>query len=193
MGSIDIKCEKNIVFSHKSREGVAQCNIKVGTEKSLKYWSYLYFDVSGIPSSKELIEASLVLFKVPTKINIEDDDKNNKLIYSIMPTIDYVSKYSYFYNNTIKVENRLLIDFVVEKDLGYVEIDITEIVKKWTRNELENKGLLLMGRNKSCYMEMGGCQYNSIGYPFLKVKYKEFEIEDGPVIDLPVEVIIKEE
>ncbi|WP_297637970.1 DNRLRE domain-containing protein [uncultured Clostridium sp.] len=196
MESIDLKCTKNIVFSHKCRKGEEYQNIKIGIEKCIRYWSYLYFDISEIGSDKEVVKASLILFKVPIRI---DTDENSKFVYSIVPTMEYVGKYSYYYTNTIELEEKMLKDFEVKKNLGYVEIDITEIVKKWNDGCLENRGIFIRGKRKSSYIEFNGNGDNGLDYPFLRVEYKEDKINPNcpdiikPSIKLPVKIKLKGE
>lgn len=192
MKSIDLKCTKNIVFSHKCRKGEENQNIKIGIEKCIRYWSYLYFDISNVPNNREIVKASLILFKFPVRVDNKGHD-----MYSIVPTLEYVGKYSYYYTNNIEIEESMKKEFEVDRGLGYVEVDITDIVKKWENGCIENKGIFIRG--KSSYIEFNGNESNNLDSPFLKVKYKDrkenINYPDiiGPSIKLPVKIKIKEE
>ncbi|MGL4849287.1 MAG: DNRLRE domain-containing protein [Clostridium sp.] len=184
MKIVDIECTKNTTFSFNGREGANKENIKVGIDKCIKYWSYLYFNISESLQNKEIVEAKLILYKIPSRCGKLESE------YCIAPAKEFVSKYSYYYKDTISIDNDLGIEFTIKKDSCCVEIDITKIVEAIIKGEIENKGMLLLGNEKSKYIELSGCQKESYDKPFVRVKYEEHNYVDGPSVNLPVKIKI---
>ncbi|MGL4873989.1 MAG: hypothetical protein ACRC30_04990 [Clostridium sp.] len=184
MRYIDIECTKNTTFSFRCREGINKENIKIGVDKCVKYWSYLYFNILEVLQKKEVVEAKLILYKIPSRLGKQESE------YYIVPAKEFVSKYSYYYKDTINIDNDLGVEFITKGDLCCVEIDITKIIEAMIKGEIENKGVLLLGNEKSKYIELSGCQEENCDKPFVRVRYEEHSYVGGPSVNLPVKIKI---
>lgn len=198
MNIIDLKCSKSLVFSGRYFEGVEESNLRIGSTKYFKYKSYLYFDLTPIPSTFQILSARLILYKIPKKNNNLDCVLHNLCEYAVVPTLDYVSRYSYIYSDIIEIDRDLVVDFSIDRRLAYTEIDITTIVNYWIKGKVENKGIIITGKEHSLYQEYGSPLGNNSERPYLRVESRSCipippgPTPDGPVIELPVSIEIIE-
>ncbi len=166
MESIIIQPTKSLTLTNKIPDGnINEDNITVGNDGLYIYSSFLFFDISTIPSNAEISNAELVLFKTD---NFYKD--NGKCIY-IYPLSDYFSTYT-TYNNPPEInhviEGRL---YPLTSKIS-VTTNLTKIVSLWLRNPLSNKGIILCKKDKNFITSFGSaiCNDNYIT-PFIKVIY----------------------
>lgn len=187
MSILDVYCRNSIVFTNNDYcEG--EVNICVGKLDGYCYWSTLFFELSQIPNNIYLNEATIILFKIPISVGqcCYYGEKGNK--YEMAPLINYASPYTYRYHE-LHTEELLKQTFEVTPQSAYTEIDITNIVKSWLNEELENKGLLLTGDKSSKLIVYGSELDSNLALrPFLRIKYEKGHLPYPNVLEPSIEL-----
>lgn len=169
MKSIIIPAIKSLTITNKYPDKSLNKNaIIVGSDGEYKYYSYLFWDISSIPSNVTISSAKLVLFKV----NNFFYDTSKKI--SISPLSEYFSTYT-TYNNYPNYDHYTIINFYPLTTKVSVTVDITTIVSSWVKNSLRNQGVILYGRNENILSGFGSVK-SSGKYltPFIIVNYEPY-------------------
>jgi hypothetical protein len=174
MSLIDLKCQESICFSEDCNYiNTENENLLLGRSDYCDYLIYLYFDLIPCLFSKEIKQAKLILFKLPPKLRNRIYYRNQNVKYSIYPLMDFFS----IYNCCPNIEYNQIVNFEDRQCFSYSEIDITPIIKSWIDEEIENKGLLLMGNKYARIITYASDRYRIIGMqPRLRLIYEEKDI-----------------
>lgn len=190
MSLLDLKCQDSICCSknysdiYKKRK-----SLLLGKDNFYDYMIYLYFNFPTYSCFKYLKEARLILCKIP--VNSEEfkeaSCKNENSEYSVYPLLDFFSIYSSIFSNA-RLDYNLKVNFEDKGFYSYTEVDITSIIKAWTKEEIENKGLILMGNHDAEPILYASNRYNTIGMqPKLRLIYDENHI-CPPLVTVPCNV-----
>jgi len=166
MGSIIIPSTRSLTLTNKIPDGnITKDNISVGDDGVYTYSSFLFFDISTIPSNAEITNAEIVLFKTD---NFYENKK--KCIY-IYPLLDYFSNYT-TYNNQPKVNHLIEGSLYPLTPKISATANLTKIVSLWFKNAVSNKGLILCKKNNNFITSFGSatCKDSNL-IPFIKVIY----------------------
>ncbi|MBU3157853.1 DNRLRE domain-containing protein [Clostridium estertheticum] len=166
MTSIIIPSTKSLTVTNKIPNGnINEKNITVGSDGLYTYSSFLFFDISKVPSNAEISNAELVLFKTD---NFYKD--NIKCIY-IYPLFDYFSTFT-TYNNLPEINHIIQGSLHPLTSKISVTANLTKIVSLWFRNSLSNKGIILCKKNNDFITSFGSaiCSDKYLT-PFIKVVY----------------------
>ena len=147
-------------------------NLFLGRGFSQNYILHLFFDLrtGHVFCSMKLERAELVLFKKPLK-NIENYSMNDNNEYGLYPLLDFFNVYTCDFSSPA-VDQSMEILFG-NNNLGYTEIDITDIVKAWINGDIENRGLLLMGIGDSPLISYASSVFPVKGMqPLLRLFYE---------------------
>lgn len=169
MNSITIPAIKSLSITNKySDKSLNGDKIIVGADGNYNYYSYLFWDISSIPTNATVHNAKLTLFKTD---NFYYDTSKK---FSISPLYEYFSTYT-TYNNSPNYDHYTVINFYPLTDNISVTIDITTIVSSWVKNSLKNKGIILYGRNEDILTSFGSVK-SSDNYlmPFIIVNYDSY-------------------
>ena len=166
MESIIIPSTKSLTLTDKIPDGnINEDTITIGNDGLYTYSSFLFFDISKIPSNAKISNAELVLFKTD---NFYKD--NRKCIY-IYPLFDYFSTYT-TYKNPPEVNN--LIEGKLHPLTSKISVTatLTKIVSLWLRNSKLNKGIILYKKRNDFITSFGSsiCK-DSYLIPFINVIY----------------------
>lgn len=169
MKSIIIPAIKSLTITNKySDKSLNDDTIIVGSDGEYNYHSYLFWDISSIPSNVVVSSAKLTLFKADNFFY----DTSKKI--SISPLYEYFSTYT-TYNNSPDYDHYTIINFYPLTTKISVTIDITTIVSSWVKNSLKNKGIILYGRNEDILTSFGSVKSsNSYLVPFIVVNYEPY-------------------
>ena len=166
MSILDLRCQEAVSFLSGS------CNACVATETLLLGGDnqiFLSFDFPPYAYLKLLKQAKLILFKIPLQMKTASDYTS----YSAYPLLDYFSVYSCMYDPPMADYGRHEI-FVDKQSCAYTEADITNVVKDWIEEEIENKGLLLTGNINKRLITYASGQYHRKGMrPKLRLIYED--------------------
>jgi|GEM_PF-343435 len=167
MKSITISAIKSLTITNKYPDkSLNEDTIIVGSDGEYNYYSYLFWDISSIPSNVIISSAKLTLFKVDKFFY----DTSKKI--SISPLYEYFSTYT-TYNNSPNYDHYTIINFYPLTTNVSVTVDITTIVSSWVKNSLRNKGIILHGRNEDILTSFGSVKSsNSYLVPFIIVNYE---------------------
>ena len=167
LASILIPATKSLTVSNRlPNENINEDTIIVGNDGKYDYISYLFFDISAIPSNVSISSAELVLFKTN---NFYNDSKKE---FSIYPLSEYFSTYTTF-NNRPKVNTIIKKKFYPITSNVAVTVNLTYFVSLWLDNKLMNTGIALMDKNNSILAEFGSSiSKDSYLIPFIKVVVK---------------------
>ncbi|HBL06331.1 DNRLRE domain-containing protein [Clostridium sp. UBA7339] len=164
MSNIIIYATKSLTVTSKLINGnMNKPTITVGSDGIHNYISYLFFDISSIPSNASISSAELVLFKTNNFYN------DCRKIFSIYPLCDYFSTYTTF-NNRPEVDINIKKNFhPITSDVA-ITVDLTDFVVLWLQNKLSNRGIALLDRSNSILTQFGSsiCKDRYL-VPFLKV------------------------
>ncbi|EHJ00173.1 hypothetical protein CDLVIII_3615 [Clostridium sp. DL-VIII] len=166
MKSIILPAIKSLTITNKHPDkSINEDTISVGSDGEYEYYSYLFFDISSIPSNVIISTAKLTLFKVDNFFN----DISKKI--SISPLYDYFSAYT-TYNNPPDYDRYTIINFYPLTTNVSVTINIRTIVSSWIKNSLRNKGIILYGRKQAILASFGSVK-SSDNYlvPFIVINY----------------------
>lgn len=161
MSIIDLNCKEAISFTNNG----CFINEKKFLLLDNDYLIYLLFDFVPYSCLKHLKQARLILFKLPDKcMKYQIDNK-----YIIYPLTEFFSIYSCLY-----VDYSRGYTFEGSRYCSFIEMDITDIVEAWLKEEIENKGLLLKGHNSFQYNIFASEKYEVKGMrPMLRIIYEE--------------------
>ena len=164
MGSILIPASKSLTVTDRLPDGnINEDIIITGRDGIYNYFSYLFFDISSIPSNVSISYAELVLFKTDKFY----DDMNKT--FGICPLLDYFSIYT-TYSNRPRINDSVLKNFYPLTSKVAVTIILTSFVSSWVRNSCPNTGIMLFGKSKNILVKFGSSiNQNSYLIPFLKV------------------------
>ncbi|MGL4346266.1 MAG: hypothetical protein ACRCTE_13790 [Cellulosilyticaceae bacterium] len=192
MGVIDIACEASMTFTDSSMCPILS-DIGFGVKNGITYWSYIYFNLNSLPEDIEIVVATITLFKLEKSSWCSE--QRGTYHYCAVPTLDYVTPYSYCYEAP-KLAEMYREYFAVNEESAYTEIDITLILNEWMNGMLDNKGLMFNADLCGQLQIYGGenlCEQSL--RPFLRIKYKKSSIPSPdihpPMIPLPLKVSIK--
>lgn len=175
MAVINIPASKSLTLSNRFPTGnMRNKKIMVGNERKDTYYSYLFFDISRIPSNIVLVSAVLVLFKVadffayPTKK------------FAVYPLLKQFSSFTTYENNCpVDLNPALKQEFLpFTKDVA-IEIDITPLFHQWLSNTLVNNGIVIKDGSyrKPCIWghTCFGSAYNKDNtlIPFIRVNFRQ--------------------
>lgn len=164
MSNIIIPASKSLTITNKLTCGnIHEDIITVGRSGAYKYYSYLFFDISAIPSNVSILYAELVLFKTDC---FYDDDSN---IFGIYPLNDYFSTYS-TYNNYPEASTVIQKNFYPLTSKVAVTVSFTQFISLWLKNCCMNTGILLYGECENTLVHFGSSINSDKSLvPFLKV------------------------
>ena len=172
MASIIISASKSLTVTNKfPNENIKSDFIKVGYEQNFKYISYLFFDISSIPSNTKILSAELTLFK--TNNFYEDYCKK----FVICQLEDYFSSYTTF-------NNRPQINFCINKIFHPIirEVSITIDIKRFVLLWIEAKRIctgIMLASEPNCNISEFGSSNSQDKYiiPFIKIIYEKHSEE----------------
>lgn len=162
--SILIPATKSLTVTNKLPNGnINEDIIIVGGDGEFIYVSYLFFDISSIPSNVTISSAELVLFKTN---NFYNDSSKEFIIY---PLIDYFSTYTTF-NNSPNVSTIIKKNFYPITSKVAATVDITHFAVLWSMNRLTNTGIALFSKDNNILAEFGSSiSKDAYLIPFIKV------------------------
>jgi len=169
MKSIMIPAIKSLTITNKYPDkSLNDDTIIVGSDGEYNYYSYLFWDLSSIPSNVIISCAKLTLFKADNFFY----DTSKKI--SISPLYEYFSTYT-TYNNSPNYDHYTIRNFYPLTTKVSVTVDVTTIVSSWVKNSLRNKGIILYGRNENILAGFGSVK-SSDNYlaPFIIVNYEPY-------------------
>lgn len=169
MKSITIPAIKSLSITNKySDKSLNEDKIIVGSDGNYNYYSYLFWDISSIPTNAIVYNAKLTLFKTD---NFYYDTSKK---FSLSPLYEYFSTYT-TYNNSPNYDHYTVLNFYPLTNNISVTIDITTIVSSWVKNSLKNKGIILYGRNEDMLTSFGSVKSSdSYLVPFIIVNYEPY-------------------
>ena len=141
LSSILIPATKSLTVTNKLPNGnINGDTITVGNDGVNNYISYLFFDISAIPSNVSVINAELVLF---TTNNFYNDYKKEIFICTLN---DYFSTYTTF-NNRPRVNSNVKRKFSPLTSNVALTVNLTYFLSLWFKNKLTNAGITLFSNN----------------------------------------------
>lgn len=164
LASIIIPASKSLTVTNKfPEENINNNSIIIGNDGVDKYISYLFFDISAIPSDVSILSAELILFKMN---EFHNDSKKEFLVY---PLRDYFSTFTTF-NNRPGVITTMKRNFYPITTNVAVTVNLTYFVSLWLKNKLTNTGLSIITKSNDIIAEFGSSKCNdSYLIPFIKV------------------------
>lgn len=172
LSSILIPATKSLTVTDRFPNGnINKDTIVIGSDGKYNFISYLFFDVSSIPSNVSVSKAELVLFKIN---NFYNDSKKE---FSIYPLIDYFSDYTTF-NNCPNVDTKIKKKFNPLTSKVAVIVDLTKFVSLWVNNKQNNTGIALFDKKNSIFAEFGSAiSKNNYLIPFINVSISPINIK----------------
>ncbi len=133
--------------------------------------AYLFFELPVPGFNAPLQSAKVVLFKLPVC------ERRQMFIlpcgnYTVRPLLDFFSPYSNCYTAP-RQDEKLAVTYMDNSYAAYTEIDVMPIVREWLKNQPENKGLAITGREASVLTYASAFYAESGMRPFLRLIYKE--------------------
>lgn len=199
MSIMDLTCKDSISYSKRCNKDIDGDSLYLGSYYRCNYLICLYFALPRYSFLQKLKKASLILYKMPEdhderrryrRYNKNEQYKNYKDQYIVCPLEDYFSAYSSDFSIPDpdfdrKQEFRDIIHSC------FTEIDITDIVKDWINEEIENRGLILLGKKDSHLITYASkkCSISRM-CPTLRLIYEEKGFGHG-YITIPCEVGVK--
>ncbi|QAA30595.1 DNRLRE domain-containing protein [Clostridium manihotivorum] len=165
MASIIIPANKSITLTDKLPNGnINEDILLVGSDGVNKYISYLFFDISTIPSNVAISYAELVMFKANNFYN--DLSK----VFGIYPC-GYFSSYS-TYSNQPQIDACNPTYFYPITSQVHVKAAITYIISAWINNAKRSTCLMLFGKNNDISAAFGSAISKDIYLiPFIKITF----------------------
>lgn len=135
--------------------------------------TYLYFEIPPLAFMGQIERASLILFKIP--INTGQEPAHlQRGGYCICPLMDFFSAYSNWFLPP-RSDESLCCQYEDHLRMSYTQIDVTQIVRAWIRNDPENKGLFLTASPDVRPIVYASDRYVLPGMrPFLRLTYSGF-------------------
>ncbi|MDD3413456.1 MAG: DNRLRE domain-containing protein [Lachnospiraceae bacterium] len=175
MSLADLKCVESICTTNDCCWSLENKEIlMIGKENCHEYKIYLKFELLPYFQIKVIQQAKLILFKIP-QIERENqmDYYNGNNEYIIYPLLDFFSVYIGMYSEP-RIVDELGISFRNNGCCSYTEVDITDIVNAWYDENIEEKGLLLMGSGTAGTICYASDEYQWKGMrPILRLIYQE--------------------
>lgn len=137
---------------------------------------YLFFELPVYLCSCKLTQARLILFKIPPSDLLSRNEESLESRYKVYPLLDFFNIYSCLFSPPDIDYGRKIV-FHNNENSSYTEIDITQIVKDWVENEIENKGLLLTGSKNSKNITYASDRYKVAGMrPMIRLTYEGIDV-----------------
>ena len=166
MGLLDLNSKESISLKHGTRCPLYDNKIYWG----YPFQTYLFFEISQVSYFTPLLEAKLILYKIPNCCERSADLQEKA--YQISPLLDFFSIYNDWYESP-KVDDNYRVEYTNQPCVSYSEIHITNIVMSWTNGTIENKGLLLTGSPYVEYLIYASNHYEFKGMrPMLRLTYE---------------------
>ena len=171
MANIIIPAVKSLTVTNKYPDkSLNEGTITIGFDNKHNFYSYLFFDVSSIPSNIAIYSAELVLFKTDHFFS------NSEQKLSISPLRDYFSTYT-TYNNAPNYDHYSTINFYPLTSKVAVTINVTNMVSSWIKNRPSNKGIIIYGKNKGTIVNFGSVKSDDTYLtPFIKIHYENINL-----------------
>lgn len=165
MASIIIPASKSVTITNKLPDSnINGDTIIVGTDGISSYFSYLFFDLSSLPSNIIINYAELTLFKTD---NFYHDVTK---VFGIYPC-DYFSTYTTFKNHPKKDPFSVKYFYPITCNV-VVNIPLTSFVSGWINNPKRNTCIHLFAKSKNTLASFGSAiSKDSYLIPFLKVSF----------------------
>jgi hypothetical protein len=178
VASIIIPASKSITITNKlPNSNINGDTIIVGADGISSYFSYLFFDLSSLPSNITINYAELTLFKTD---NFYNDCSN---VFGIYPC-DYFSTYTTFKNQpkkdpfSIKYFTPITCNVVVN-------VPFTSFVSGWIKNPKRSTCIQLFSKSKNTLASFGSAiSKDSYLIPFLKIIFTP--IPQRCTINIPI-------
>ena len=173
MGSIDLKPQA--IFNYSAScfyRDPQRLTLELGCEKMI----YSRFNLPLWLHDSILLTAKLILYKFPYYTCGICKNVNEHSQYTLCPLLEPFNVYGYF--QTYPTINRLqCVAFGNSHDHSCTEIDMTQIVRDWCNNAMENNGILLSGKDTSPKIFYASNQYSiSQMHPTLRLICKDAKI-----------------
>lgn len=160
MGLIDLNMKESISLKYGARCPIYDNKIYWG----YPFQTYLFFEIPQISDFTPLLEAKLILYKLPNCSQQEDS-------YLISPLLDFFSIYNDCYESP-RVDDNYRLEYTNQPYVSYSEINITNIVISWVSGTIENKGLLLTSSPYANYLIYASNNFEINGMrPMLRLTY----------------------
>ncbi|GKU25993.1 DNRLRE domain-containing protein [Clostridium folliculivorans] len=165
MASVIIPANKSITITNKLPDGnINGDTILVGSDGITTYFSYLFFDLSVIPSDVLICYAELILFKTDNFYN--DVSK----VFGIYPC-SYFSTYTTF-NNHPTIDGCMPKYFYPITSEVVAKATLTPFVSAWIVNPKRSTCIMLFGKNNDIIASFGSAIIKDhYLIPFLKVSF----------------------
>ncbi|GFZ33526.1 hypothetical protein CSC2_40520 [Clostridium zeae] len=165
MASIIIPASKSITITNKLPDGnINGDTIIVGNDTTSSYFSYLFFDLSPLPSNISVNYAELTLFKTDNFYN--DVTK----VFGIYPC-DYFSTYTTFKNRPKADPFSVKYFYPIATEVS-VKIPLTYFVSGWINNPKRSTCVQLFAKSKNTIASFGSAiSKDNYLIPFLKVSF----------------------
>ena len=163
---IDIRAQDS--FSYPSdccRPEMQQESIYLGHQKAI----YLFFHLPPCFYARGLLQAKLILFKLPSvSLNVGVCGQ-----YALYPLLEVFSAFNDLFSPPA-IDPSRGVAFENPDCRSYTEIDITQIARDWASGALENNGLLLTGENDAPYVFYASGRYQIVGMrPVIRFSCRE--------------------
>jgi hypothetical protein len=170
MSIMDIRCWESLSTNRDcSRVCASPDRLLLGAD----FQSYLIFELPPYAYLKQLKKASLILYKIPTPYAAARKESSEECSYSVRPLQTLFTPFSYLYTAPKEDEDHISSYLDLERD-SYTQVDITEIVKAWVSEELENMGLILKGEPDARLVTYASEHYSRREmYPMLRLQYED--------------------
>lgn len=169
MSILDLTCYESFYLSRDYHyNNRRKESLFLGQDYMHNYLIYLYFNLPPYSYLKHLKQARLILFKLPLT-----NSKNLDSEYSIFPLLVFLNIYCYTFS-TPRIDDSRKIVFKDNYCYSYTDVDITCIINAWIKEEIENKGIILLGNEDSRLISYASNQYDIKGMqPMIRIIYDE--------------------
>ena len=151
---IDIRAQDSFSYPPNCRyPEVRQESIYMGHQKAI----YLFFNLPSCLYTRDLLQARLILFKLPSvSPNVHACDQD-----TLYPLLEVFSVFNDLFSPPA-IDPGRGVSFENLNCRSYTEIDITQIARDWISGKLENNGLLLTGEDDAPYVFYASSRYKTI-------------------------------
>lgn len=163
---IDIMAQDSFSYpSNHCHPEMPQESVYMGHNKAI----YLFFNLPSCFYTRDLLQAKLILFKLPSSsLDLTACDQ-----YALYPLLEVFSVFNDLFSPPA-IDPSRGITFENSNCHSYTEIDITKIAQDWISGKLENNGLLLTGGNDAPYAFYASRWYKIIGMrPVIRSIYRD--------------------